>query len=87
MKLKYDFAIRQIAGEQVLIPMGSAALKFSGMVTTNEVGAFICQTLKQDTDREALLAAICAEFEVDADTARQDMDAFLQSLDRAGLLA
>lgn len=87
MKLKYEFAIRQIAGEQVLIPMGSAALKFSGMVTTNEVGAFICQVLKEETDREVLLAAICAEFEVDADTARQDMDAFLQNLDRAGLLA
>lgn len=86
MKLKYDFAVREIAGEFVLIPMGAAALQFSGMVTTNEVGAFLCEELKQDTTREALLAGICREFETDEATAAKDLDGFLDMLRRAGIL-
>ena len=55
MKLKYEFMIRQVAGENVLIPMGKSALSFSGMVTANDVGAFICEKLQRDTTREELL--------------------------------
>lgn len=86
MKLKYDFAVREIAGEYVLIPMGGAALAFSGMVSTNAVGACICECLKSDTTPEAILDAVCAEFDIEEETARQDMLQFLQELRRAGLL-
>lgn len=86
MKLKYEFAVREIAGEYVLIPMGGAALAFSGMVSTNAVGAFICQQLKAHTTEAAILEAICGEFDIDRDTARQDMLAFLENLRRVKLL-
>lgn len=86
MKLKYDFAVREIAGEYVLIPMGAAALQFSGMVTTNEVGAFLCEALKQETTREQLLSSLCREFETDEATAGADLDAFLAMLRRADIL-
>ncbi len=86
MKLKYEFAVREIAGEYVLIPMGGAALAFSGMVSTNGVGAFICQQLKDETTEDAILDGICQEFSVDRDTARQDMLQFLDGLRRARLL-
>ncbi|MBQ4600943.1 MAG: PqqD family protein [Oscillospiraceae bacterium] len=86
MKLKYEFAVREIAGEYVLIPMGSAALAFSGMVSTNAVGAYICKALAQPTDEASLLEGICAAFDIDRDTAKQDMGEFLTQLARAGLL-
>ena len=86
MKLKHEFIIRQIAGEYVLIPMGKSALAFSGMVTTNEVGAFICRQLAKSVSQEALLDAICAEFEVSRQTAQEDMEQFLRNLRKADLL-
>lgn len=86
MKLKYEFAIREIADEYVLIPMGGAALEFSGMVSTNAVGAFICEKLQSETTAQALLEAICGEFAIDKPTARADMDAFLESLRKANML-
>lgn len=86
MKLKYEFAVREIAGEYVLIPMGGAALAFSGMVSTNAVGACICRQLKQETTLEAVLDGICEEFDIDRETARQDMLEFLENLRRANLL-
>lgn len=86
MKLKYEFMIRQVAGENVLIPMGKSALSFSGMVTANDVGAFICEKLQRDTTREELLEAVCDTFEVDRDTAEKDLDEYLQLLRKARLL-
>lgn len=86
MKLKYDFIVRQIAGEYILVPMGVAALEFSGMVTTNAVGALILEKLRQDTTPEQICQAICQEFEVDEATAREDMEQFLAVVEKAGLL-
>ena len=86
MKLKHEFMIRQVVGENVLIPMGKSALEFSGMVTANDVGAFICERLRSETTEQALLLAVCEEFEVDRGTAQEDLRDFLQLLRRAGLL-
>lgn len=86
MKLKHEFIVREIAGEYVLIPMGKSALAFSGMVTTNEVGAYICEQLAKPVSQEALLDAICGEFEVTRETAREDMEQFLRMLRKADLL-
>ena len=86
MKLKYEFAVRNIAGEYILVPMGAGALQFSGMVTTNAVGAAICDCLKEDTTPQAILETLLGEFEIDEATAKADMEAFLADLEKAGLL-
>ncbi|MBQ6889616.1 MAG: PqqD family protein [Oscillospiraceae bacterium] len=86
MRLKFEFNVRQIAGEYILVPMGVAALEFSGMVTTNAVGALILEKLRQDTTPEQICQAICQEFEVDEATAREDMEQFLAVVEKAGLL-
>lgn len=87
MKLKYDFTVREVVGEFVLIPMGADALAFSGMVTTNEVGAAVCQALREETTVDAILAQICDEFEVEPEEARADILEFLETLRKVGLLA
>lgn len=86
MKLKYEFAVRNIAGEYILVPMGAGALQFSGMVTTNAVGAAICDCLTEDTTPQAILENLLQEFDIDEATAKADMEAFLADLDKAGLL-
>ena len=86
MKLKYEFIVREIAGEYVMVPMGAAALEFSGMASTNAVGAFICEKLKQETTPEAVLDSICREFEIDRATAQADLNAFLDDMRKVKLL-
>lgn len=86
MKMKHDFVLRHIVGEYVLIPMGKGALEFSGMVSTNAVGALILEKLRTNTSREEIVAAICAEFEIDEATATADMEQFLARLEKVGLL-
>lgn len=86
MKLKYEFSVREIVGEYVMIPMGAGALAFSGMIATSETGALIVEALKNDVTREELAERIMSEYEVDADTAYGDLDAFLAELKQLDLL-
>lgn len=86
MKVKYEFCIREIAGDYILVPLGEAALAFSGMVTTNEVGILIWKELQNGTTREQLITAVLNEFEIDEKTAASDVDEFLKQLEQLDLL-
>ena len=80
MKLKYEFVERLIVDEYVLVPAGEAARTFGGMITTSEVGATIMRALKQDVSQAGLLALLMEEYDVDAQTANSDLNAFVQQL-------
>ena len=41
MKVSNEFILREVAGEYILVPVGAAAVKFNGLITLNEIGAFI----------------------------------------------
>lgn len=86
MKLKYEFIVREIVGEYVLVPVGEAALNFGGMITTSEVGAFLMDALKIGASRQTLVDAVLAEYDVDAETAEKDVDEFLANLTELGIL-
>lgn len=86
MKLKYDFAVREIVGEYVMVPLGKGALEFSGMISTSETGALLVEALKQDVTREDLLQKILDEYDVDLPTANGDLDEFLNQLRKLNIL-
>ena len=86
MKLKYDFAVREIMGEYVLVPLGDGALGFAGMISTSETGALLVEELKRDVDREVLVKRILEEYDVDEQTAAADVDEFLDRLKSLNLL-
>lgn len=86
MKLKYDFAVREIVGEYVMVPLGKGALEFSGMISTSETGALLVEALKQDVTREDLLQRILDEYDVDLPTANADLDEFLNQLRKLKIL-
>lgn len=86
MQVSKDYLLRTIAGETILIPSGAAAQKFNGLVTVNDIGAFIWDVLQTPTDLEGLVERITEEYEVDADTARRDAEEFLSELRRIGAL-
>lgn len=86
MKLKYEFAVRTVVGEHVLIPLGEGALAFSGIITTSEVGVFLVGLLGQEISRVELLTRMMEEYDVDETTARADLDEFLAHLEQLSLL-
>lgn len=80
MKINKDFTIREIAGEYILVPMGQAALEVSGLIMTNEVGAFIWELCKEETTLEEVVQRVVEEFEVDEKTAGADAREFIDKL-------
>lgn len=80
MKLKKQFVLREIVGEAVLVPIGESAARFNGLITVNELGKFIWENLESSKDEEELLQKILDEYEVDRDTAKDDLDEFLGKL-------
>lgn len=86
MKLKYEFAVREIMGEYVMVPLGAGALEFSGMISTTETGATLVEALKEHVTYQELLQRLLEEYEIDEATAAADLDEFLNQLKRLNLI-
>lgn len=86
MKRNTDFMLREIAGEVILVPTGAATQRFNGMITLNEVAAFIWKNLDESETKEILVDKIMDEFEVDRETATRDVEGFVGVLYEHGLV-
>ena len=86
MKVKDDFLLRNVAGSNIVVPIGEGSLNLSGVITLNEVGAFLWEKLSADTTQEELVRALLDEYDVDEATAREDIQEFLDTLIRGGIL-
>lgn len=86
MKIKDTFILRNVAGNNIVLPVGASSDAFSGMMTLNESGVFLWNSLKKDTDMDGLINAMLSEYNVSADQAKQDVEEFVKSLRSAGVL-
>lgn len=86
MKLKDGFILRTVAGQTVVLPVGGD-LDLNMMITLNDTGAFLWEKLTEETDEDALVAALLAEYDVDQATAKNAVAAFLKKLNDNGFLA
>ena len=85
MKIKEGFLLREVAGQTVVLPTGDD-LDLNMMITLNDTGAFLWQKLQEDTDQAGLVSALLEEYDVDAETARQSVAAFVAKLNENGFL-
>jgi len=81
-----DYVTRKIAGETIVVPIRSQAAELDFVYVLNEVGATIWSRLDEGLAPAEIAAAIANDFEVDPDTARQDVDRFLETLLGAGVI-
>lgn len=86
MKIKENFALRQIAGSWVVLPLGEATVDFTGMLTLNESGLMIWHLLEKGSTREAMAQALTDEYEVSYDTAISDVEEYLEKLTQANCI-
>lgn len=80
MKIKDTFVVRNVAGENLVIPLSGSSLSFNSTVTLNETGRFLWDLLQQETDFDTLVAALLKEYDVDEDLAARDTAAFIEVL-------
>lgn len=86
MKIEKNVILREIAGEYILIPTGSMALKFTGVFAVSELGVAIWQLLQEGKEENEIIDLLFEEYDVDKDTLISDVKDFLQSLREKELL-
>ena len=86
MKIKDTFILRTIAGNNIVLPVGASSDSFSGMMTLNETGVFLWNNLKSDISMEDLVNAMLSEYDVSAAEAEEDVRAFVETLEKSGML-
>lgn len=84
MKIKENFVLRQVAGAWVVLPLGSATLDFNGMLSLNESGLLLWRLLEVGKDADDMLDALLQAYDVDRETAKADVEEFLNKLIQAG---
>ena len=86
MKLKAGFVLREVAGQTVVLPTGSE-LDLNMMISLNDTGKFLWTLLEKEQESEDLVSALLKEYDVDEQTARSAVEAFLEQLNKYEFLA
>jgi len=79
-----NFIFRQIVEELVLVPIRQNVAELDSIYTLNELGAFVWGKLESPRSYTEIEEAILADFEVDVETARTDLQTFMDELTRIG---
>ncbi len=75
---------RNIAGEQILVPIRQKAGEIDSIFTLNEVASRIWDLLDGEKQVKEIKNAIVEEFEVSPKEAEEDLLKFLQQLEEVG---
>ncbi len=86
MKIKKGFTVRNIAGSDIVVPVGNAEKIFNGMITLNESGAFFWNALLKDTTVDEVVKKVTSEYDVNESKARADVEKFINLLRENNLI-
>ncbi len=86
MKIKDGFVLRELAGNYVVVAVGPASKEFNGVIRMNNTGAFLWRILDSGADEQALVSALLKEYDVDKETAKNDVSSFLKMVKEAELV-
>jgi hypothetical protein len=81
-----DLVTRDVAGEEIIVPIKGHVGDLEGVFTLNEVGAMIWRLIDGRTTALELAEAVRNEYDVEAAEAEKDVVDFLRSLEDAGLI-
>ena len=85
MKIKYEFALSEVAGEIVAVSVGAGDRNM--VISLNSTARFMWELLADGTDIDAMAAALMDNYDgLDEDTARVEAEEFVQLLRDQGLL-
>ncbi len=77
---KTKFVVREIGNELILVPLTGNVAKMNEMFTMNETGKLIWENINEYTTLEELENVVTNEFSIDIETARMDIESFINQL-------
>lgn len=86
MKVKSEYILRELAGQNIVVPVGSEAVNFNGIITLNNSGKRLFKKLKEESSKEELIELLLEHYEVCKEQAKADVEVFLQKLESNNIL-
>lgn len=87
MKLKTDYKIRKIAGESVIVRMGTQNVKMTTIISLNSTSEWLWEQLQdEEFDVEKVADLLTAEYEVEREVALVDAAKWVEMLRKAELI-
>ena len=80
-KMKSKFVVRAVGNELILVPLTDNVAKMNELFTMNETGKFIWENIGENTTVDHLEALMTEAFEIDNETAKKDIEVFLNKLE------
>ena len=87
MKIKDGFMLREVASQFMVVAIGERSKEFNGIIRLNSTGKFLWENMQEDTTVEKLLDTMTKEYDIDEDTAKKDINNFIETLKGADLIA
>ena len=87
MKVNGNYVLKKVADSYIVVALGGDVVDLNTIISLNDTGAFIWKQLENDTTKETIVSAMLDEYEVTEEQAQNDVDAFIEKMTEAGLLA
>ena len=87
MKKKDGLVLRDVCGEKVLVGEGLGAVDFGRLISLNETAAWVWEHLDETVSIDSLAQALCQEYVVSPEVARQDVERLFGEWMEAGVVA
>lgn len=86
MKIKKEFCMRNICGENTLVPIGETSLSFKGIIKINDIGSFIWNNIEKATNEEEIVSMVMDNYNLDLNQAKNDVDGFIKYLKNVNII-
>lgn len=87
MRIKNGYKIRNIAGESIIVAVGTHNVNLTKVITLNPTSVWLWEELGNDEFDTAKVATLLVEnYEIDLSKAKSDAEAWIESLREADLI-
>lgn len=81
-----NYVFREVDEELILIPVCEQAMIAPGVITISETTAFLWQNMNKSQTISQLCKLLCSEYDVDEETARQDISEMIDSMCKLNII-
>lgn len=88
MKLKSGFIMREVCAQKVIVAEGLEAVDFGHLISLNDSAATVWQIAQKQGDftSESLAKEFCQYYDIDQNTAQNDISAIIDSWKKLGIV-
>lgn len=80
MKIKSGYVLKHVGEQIIVVPIGQVAVTFQGIITLNQTGKFLFESLQEETNFEKLVDKMVTNYDIDEQTAKRDIKTFIDKL-------